>query len=1009
MLVPFILAIFLAQSHADDFADTLSAEEIRDCINKQMKVESWQEGKDESNYNNMFTVRLDSTDVKEVQRINVTDPSMESECAKVEGYAVTCPDCTECQRRFASYDSCGLMTGRACCDVIIKKDSAEQYCQRQALQQHNNQKCSETVKKEVDETCTTYECKPIEAAKCDAIFPKVSKEECIEKLKLPSQCQEHVHVKLNGTVCDANCRQYKCELTIPQPQCHDYKVEGSDARLCRAATKPDECGAVKCELVDEINLDEAGLVIVGNTVKCKDQCKVPKVVGPLGDESCAKEIKCEQECNTNTNLKCPQPGQPNCFTTIQATNMTTDDCGCARVICKPHCPISKVTTCPNGKEPGRSKVGEQCCDYDDTCKCEQGKGDVCCVGDACGPQCKDESTCCEKDDQGCFIHGKSCHLTALPGGPKVITEETNCSPCKGTFQPKPKAKPLCCAGPFCNNTHCDTLQQCCKRDECCAIFSRENNQYIFVGENCPPTCNSAEPPCRDCYIIKQKDSGIMSCPAGKCCCTNGLDLVVKDCSTIPRCKESPCKNCSTIGTINKYENCPAGKCCCIEESNLVIKDCKCETSPYEDCKIINTISNSGIESCPADKSCCTEGSDLVVKDCKCEQSPHKDCKTITTINNSGIESCPAERKCCTEGKNLAIKDCCTQGNSNDCTCENSPFKDCNTTNTINNSGIESCPAKASCCTTGLDLEVKNCTIIPPVVKCEVSPCKDCNNKTTVDIIGSKSCPAGECCCIEGEKLIVKDCKCQETLHKDCNSISIINNSGMIRCPADKSCCTEGQNLVVKDCTPPFPKCEESCKDCNVINTIKDYGSKSCPAGKCCCTEGRTMVVKDCSNPSTCSCKLLNDANSKGTCCWNVTIGGELCPVGKACCNDNGSLRIIGTHCCKGDGCCALIGGQRDCCNDRSSCCGTGCHKHCKMIKGDGTGGFLDHFARNLEGDGACPCRESKTDEECEAMKDDKNCFTTKEEICNKSCTRTVCHKETCPNTLRAWVRHYIHA
>ena len=64
MLVPFILAIFLAQSNADDFADSLSEVEIRDCINKQMKVESWQEGKDESNYNNMFTVRLDSTDGK---------------------------------------------------------------------------------------------------------------------------------------------------------------------------------------------------------------------------------------------------------------------------------------------------------------------------------------------------------------------------------------------------------------------------------------------------------------------------------------------------------------------------------------------------------------------------------------------------------------------------------------------------------------------------------------------------------------------------------------------------------------------------------------------------------------------------------------------------------------------------------------------------------------------------------------------------------------------------------
>ena len=53
---------------------------------------------------------------------------------------------------------------------------------------------------------------------------------------------------------------------------------------------------------------------------------------------------------------------------------------------------------------------------------------------------------------------------------------------------------------------------------------------------------------------------------------------------------------------------------------------------------------------------------------------------------------------------------------------------------------------------------------------------------------------------------------------------------------------------------------------------------------------------------------------------------------------------------------ALFGGQRDCCNDEASCCGTGCFEHCRvssltgmacMVKGNLIKTFRGNEARNL--------------------------------------------------------------
>merc|ERR1712042_408379 len=89
------------------------------------------------------------------------------------------------------------------------------------------------------------------------------------------------------------------------------------------------------------------------------------------------------------------------------------------------------------------------------------------------------------------------------------------------------------------------------------------------------------------------------------------------------------------------------------------------------------------------------------------------------------------------------------------------------------------------------------------------------------------------------------------------------------------------------------------------------------------------------------CEKLEDPYTELECCWGKSccVGNgkgpsKCCPEGKACCEKQGKIHVVGTHCCKGGGCCALGNGRKNCCLDPGSCCGTGCFKHCRVTQAE---------------------------------------------------------------------------
>lgn len=725
------------------------------------KLTSWS---NKPNYRADYHWQLHPANETSKQRIEKRDENFAS-CDEVRAGYVGCRECHPCEVEAAMYDSCGFMTGRTCVPVLINEDFITKECEVEGKnQEQGDPKCTHVVEKKYkhdDEKkeCTNYECETIPAETCDAVFPRPTPMKCAQDQGLPAKCNDVFDVeKSEKTTCDVKCAHFECKKNVVLPICKhlDIQKRDSEVKFCEALSDEDECGERQCER--DIELDQNKFEVVDGVIKCKENCMraVPKT-NP-GSTKCATGLECmhikEEDCDV-PKIMCPGENDPYCYT--KPEKVTKDECGCPVFHCKRPDEDPNTCgdiTCRQGKVPTRSEIGEMCCNKPDICKCESGNGELCCNGDACDPhaECVSEDDCCPKDKHGCFIHGEACTLNSMAdgSGKKIVKNGENCK-CPVPFKPTPKPLPMCCAGFACNPTECKTLQQCCRKDECCAMYNAEVEEWQFVGEKCPPKCGSGEPPKGKSYIIHEEDSSVNACPDGKCCCTEDRQLVVKDCHKI--------------------------------------------TTP----------------------------------------GPFHNISTSTT-----------------------------------------PFG------------------------------------------------------------GPTTTPTG-----------------------------YISSS---------SSWSTSTGTYIITTTPPI-------------------------------------------GPKPPKCEALLDPYSKETCCRDCTIGNERCPDGKACCDDGGKLRIVGTHCCKGDGCCGIVGGQRDCCNDEASCCGTGCFEHCRIEGKDSKiDGFYDHY-RKATKEEPCKCRQDATKEECEnevkewlheKYPENNKCLEHTEEECSPGCTRYVCKKkDVCSNTLRSYMRRYL--
>merc|ERR1712212_594082 len=155
------------------------------------------------------------------------------------------------------------------------------------------------------------------------------------------------------------------------------------------------------------------------------------------------------------------------------------------------------------------------------------------------------------------------------------------------------------------------------------------------------------------------------------------------------------------------------------------------------------------------------------------------------------------------------------------------------------------------------------------------------------------------------------------------------------------------------------------------------------------------------------CSELANPYSSATCCRE-----DVCCVGGTCCaSDAGNLVVVGTHCCLGDGCCALKG-EKDCCNDKESCCATGCFEHCKIIQDDGEEGFLDNLRQSTTDDSDCGCRQGVKESKCEMLdeRDAPACHKYEECICGSgdgTCTIGKCKITQCPTRARNSFARYL--
>merc|ERR1712212_405326 len=192
------------------------------------------------------------------------------------------------------------------------------------------------------------------------------------------------------------------------------------------------------------------------------------------------------------------------------------------------------------------------------------------------------------------------------------------------------------------------------------------------------------------------------------------------------------------------------------------------------------------------------------------------------------------------------------------------------------------------------------------------------------------------------------------------------------------------------------------------------GSTTTPAGTT-----TTTTITTTAKPIV-KCSELANPYSSATCCREdvCCVGRTCCPAGKACCASNaGRLVVVGTHCCLGDGCCALRG-QKDCCNDDESCCATGCFEHCKMIKDSGEEGFKDNLRQSRTKHSDCGCRKGVSKSKCQMLnEEDPSCLKHKEVICpsgggsdgsEETCTLGKCTFAHCPtNAPNRFARRYL--
>ena len=149
------------------------------------------------------------------------------------------------------------------------------------------------------------------------------------------------------------------------------------------------------------------------------------------------------------------------------------------------------------------------------------------------------------------------------------------------------------------------------------------------------------------------------------------------------------------------------------------------------------------------------------------------------------------------------------------------------------------------------------------------------------------------------------------------------------CQAGKCCCVKYWHLI--QCSLVFPittgisTTSTGTTTPGIISSVTTTSTGTTKTGIITTSTKTPGIITTPS--SVVQCEELAKNGTKADCCTGESCD---CPKGKFCCSEGGIIRVIGTKCCRGDGCCAMPKGREDCCHDENSCCATGCYKQCEV-------------------------------------------------------------------------------
>jgi len=1011
----------LRRQNSDNDLDYIppSKQELREAFKN---VAGWYP--ERPGYNATFTLKIHNSQTvtnRIVQhQIDVKDPNFPH--CNSSSFFVECAECKGCEREFAAFDSCGIMTARFCIVVTLIKTKYEETCKR-LKKESDHPKCLEFVEEEVDtesnNKCTDYNCQPISVEKCDTLFGttefivneykkecsrgKFGTDTCAHRYEDPNpdtkDTKYYEIVKKCAAGCDAEVNK-TCTLEDPiRKECHSIEIESNPQySFCREQVE-NECGDWECQ--DKLQLGK-NLTVLNGVVKCKDDCMVPKVTKHDLSKHCAEEIVCVKTCQEAE--KCPHKDEPWCMS--HAVETITDKCGCAQSVCGPKEGFCDFVPpkCHPGQRPLKCPDTAKCCPqevYPDathtSCVCETGSGPLCCLGDGCDlPNCQrdednkhDFKKCCPRDENGCLKLGSICIISSPHNGTKdYVVFHDDKAKCDSSFCPHPhasvKPNPMCCVGDHCNKTKCETLQNCCTNGGCCKMHNSEEGEWQLVGSKCTEECSATNDLCEDCYTIDKNGSAAV-CPEGKCCCHDNFKLVAKDCP--PKCPNPPCIGSTTlpIGSTTP----PIGSTTTPIGSTTSGPIIPPETTPSVTTGVTFTTSSGVVitTTLGPTTSYKTEST-----------SPHG---SSTTEGTRGPTSTTEGSTSTMIGQTTPKPTWPTQPTGQTTTWTHGTGSSTLTT------GSTSGPGSTS------SVHTTTRSYVPSTTTTEGTGCnKDwtASNDNPNNPNNRKNCQRyidEQWCTKDGGKgPNWRWGDFEKYADAEGNTALVCPQCGCGRRSTSGPGSTSSIHTTTRSYVPSTTTTEGIITSGPSVGTTSQGGTAitSGPSGattKGVTTKGPGGTTTTGSFTIPPPCEKLEDPYTELECCWGESCcvgNGEgpskCCPEGKACCEKQGKIHVVGTHCCKGDGCCALGNGRKNCCLDPGSCCGTGCFKHCRVTQADGKkDGFYDHFAKGVVGESQCDCRPDVAANVCkenvQKRGEQKKCYALEPEVCFKY-TETKC-------------------